>query len=412
VTKPVDFPIVLARIEAQLRNRVSTAPAQTARDEIRPGATLGGRYLLIDLIGEGGFGVVYRARHTELELDVAVKLLHDNIAHNPALRERFRREGMSMCRIQHPNAVKIYDFQSTDGGATYLVMELLHGCSLGEYLVQHPALTIERCAEILMPVCELLSVAHDAGVVHRDIKPDNLFLEKVTGRETTRVLDFGIAELLDESTENLTQTGMIVGSPKYLAPERLLGDEVDSHSDIFSLGVVLYQMINGSLPFPAKNLQDRLSAMKDSDLLPMSDQVPVAITELITSALSLDPAARPDALKFAAAMMDFLPVGYHSDRHSRQLPTVSPESEVSAFPESAPQAIDPTIVVRSDRVLASAISPPPSHQVTKSPSHQQGNHSDSESPPLINILLVEDNEMNENKVNKPPIRENGQVSQL
>jgi hypothetical protein len=132
--------------------------------------------------------------------------------------------------------------------------------------------------------------------------------------------------------------------------------------------------------------------------------VPVGITELITSTLSLDPAARPDALKFAAAMMDFLPVDYHSDRHSRQLPTVSPESEVSAFPESAPQAIDPTIVVRSDRVLASAISPPPSHQ--------QGNHSDSENPPLINILLVEDNEMNENKVNKPPIRENGQVSQL
>lgn len=160
------------------------------------GVTLDGKYRLDAKIGVGGFGAVYRATHLNLNRPVAVKVLHNNI-HNttPENLERFRQEGVSACSVSHPNAVAILDFSITQDGHAYLVMELLDGRPLSDELQERFVLPLERCVEIIIPVCDVLTEAHASGIVHRDIKPDNIFLHRTRRGEVVKVLDFGIAKL-------------------------------------------------------------------------------------------------------------------------------------------------------------------------------------------------------------------------
>jgi CheY-like chemotaxis protein len=311
VTKPVDFPVALARIKAHLRTRSAAqsdaatgfepqSPAQAV-----PGALLGGRYQLQSLIGGGSFGSVFRARHLELGHDVAVKVLGTSAGTDPEALARFRREGASAVRVQHPNVVAVLDFGVNASGVAYLVMELLEGHSLEREIETRGHLSAHRCAEILVPVCAALAAAHPAGVVHRDVKPSNVFLHRTPHGEVPKVLDFGIAKIAGDTAlgRSITLDGSLLGTPAYMAPERFRRGPYGPKSDVYSVGTMLYEMLSGRLPFmPASADPLALVAMQAEDeppALPRYPDVTPALEALVRAALSKNPDRRPAADQLA-----------------------------------------------------------------------------------------------------------------
>jgi serine/threonine protein kinase len=247
---------------------------------------------------------VYRARHLGLDHRVAVKVLKAGSASSPEAAERFRREGVAACRVRHPNAVTVMDFGVTAGGAPFLVMELLDGRSLDAEIARSAPIPAPRCAEIVVPLCGVLSEAHQVGILHRDVKPANIFLHRSRVGETVKVLDFGIAKLLDAG-QSLTVEGGIVGTPAYMAPERFRGAPLDGKSDVYSLGVVVYQMLAGRLPYEGEADGDLLAvAMRhlNDDPAPLLPHgVAPEVEAVVRAALAKDPAQRLGALELGFA---------------------------------------------------------------------------------------------------------------
>jgi len=309
VTKPIDLPVVMARVHAQLRIRQECAPGVESADdarspaEVRAGTVLAGRYLLEARIGSGTFGTVFRAKHSELGHAVAIKVLQASASANPDSLARFRREGITACRVRHPNAVQVMDFGVTPGGVAYLVMELLSGYSLDRELVDGRKVTLSRTVRIVVPVCEALAAAHRHGIVHRDVKPANIFLHLAGGDEVPKVLDFGIARIVGEAAADprVTLEGFIVGTPVYMAPERFRNQPIDGRSDVYSVGITLYQMLTGRLPFAADQGDPMAVAMRHLEAQPptMGGDVPPAIEAVVMNALRKRPEHRPDAAHLA-----------------------------------------------------------------------------------------------------------------
>ncbi len=301
--------------ELQRRNEQLIATQQktervfSALSEALPGTVLDDTYRLETRIGEGGYGAVYRALHVPLRRPVAVKVLRPvSVSRADVELARFRREGMAACRVAHPNAVEVLDFRISNSGIAYLVMELLEGRTLGSLLREEPVQPVRRCSAILAPVCEVLAAAHAGGLVHRDIKPDNIFLHRGPSGEVVKLVDFGIARLMSAHEEQdspelgeVTVKGSIIGTPLYMAPERFLGSESDERSDVYSVGMLLYLMLTGQPPFP---IDESLSAGKIGRLhltaTPRAPQelqpdVPPAVAALAIQALEKEPARRPSA---------------------------------------------------------------------------------------------------------------------
>ena len=302
----------LARKNEELsRAQMRTNLIFSALSDVLPGTVLDDKYRLDHKIGAGGFGAVYKATHLELGRPVAVKILRPTPGNDtPEALSRFRQEAVSACRLSHPNAVTVVDFGISSTGIAYLVMELLQGRTLKEVLQDQPVLSLRRAAEILSPVCEALATAHGANIVHRDIKPDNIFLHRGDqGGEVIKVVDFGIAKLVGTEhppeMQGMTETGVILGTPDYMSPERLSGGQYDGRSDVYSVAVLLYQMLSGHLPFQfdreAGPYAIALKLMTEEPR-PLGDIVldlPEEIGRLVGRALAKNPEARPSAREFA-----------------------------------------------------------------------------------------------------------------
>jgi CheY-like chemotaxis protein len=338
VTKPLDFPVVLARVKAQLRLRPVSAPGAEASPgagalpsaETGPGALLAGKYRLGPLIGSGAFGSVFRARHVDLAHDVAVKVLLTAAGSSPGALARFQREGIAACRVKHPNAVAVTDFGVTGGGAAFLVMELLEGHSLHDEMQRVGRFSAPRCAEILTPLCAALAEAHAAGIVHRDVKPANVFLQRSPHGETVKVLDFGIAKMADEDARagNLTVEGGILGTPSYMAPERFRGEALDGASDVYSVGVMLYQMLTGRLPFSARDSDLMAIAMmhlhnEPPSLREADPEIAPEIDRIVLSTLRKDPRQRPAIASLAASFARAAGHNQVAEVRDRDLPRAS-----------------------------------------------------------------------------------------
>lgn len=219
------------------------------------GLILDDKYRLEEKIGEGGMGKVYKATHIHMAHTLAIKVLHPHLSSDHTALERFRREAQATAHIRHPNAVTVSDFGvSKETGIAYLAMEFLEGLELREKIQAKKILDFEESFLIVEQTCRALQAAHAKGIIHRDLKPDNIWLLTTEeGIENVKVLDFGIAKLKSSNSNNLTQHGMIVGTPYYMSPEQCKGEELDSRSDIYSLGVILYEMLTGNVPFVASS---------------------------------------------------------------------------------------------------------------------------------------------------------------
>jgi serine/threonine protein kinase len=229
------------------------------------GQVFDGTYEIVRAIGEGGMGRVYEARHSRLHKKrFAVKLLHQELARQPEVVTRFQREAEASASIGHPNVMNVLDVNVTADGQPYIVAELLQGEQLGDYLDRTTKLPVPEAIRIVRQVCQALGAAHAQGIVHRDVKPENVFL---TGdlaklkRTDVKVLDFGISKLADAGGENLTKTGMVMGTPDYMAPEQARGDRVDARADIYAVGAILYRALTGRKPFEGLDPMATLTAV-------------------------------------------------------------------------------------------------------------------------------------------------------
>lgn len=261
-----------------------------------------GRYEVVRLLGEGGMGRVYLARQADLGRQVVVKVMHDNIAFDPKFRERFQRETLLMARFQHPYAVTLYDACLDDAQGACIVMEYIKGETLDDLLQRNGRFSPERVGRLLGQLCEVLQTAHDAGIVHRDLKPANLMVvDPDTPHEIIKVMDFGLAKLMDRSAVqkgNGSSSEFAIGTPGYMSPEQARGEEGDHRSDIYSVGVILYELLTGQLPFSGGATMDVLVAHATESpppfaMLGASEWVPPAIEAVVQACLAKDPAQRP-----------------------------------------------------------------------------------------------------------------------
>ncbi len=223
------------------------------------GSVVADRYLILKRIGEGGMGQVYLAEHVKMKRKSAVKVMHQGMVHDQDAIQRFNREASNASSIQHPNVAAIYDFGETADGLIYLAMEFVDGEPLTKIIERQGALPAVRAAEITRQTSEALEAAHEMGIVHRDLKPDNIMVARGrAGEDVVKVVDFGIAKAMSNDEQKVTKTGLAIGTPEYMSPEQLGGDQLDSRTDIYSLGLVAFNMFTGQLPFPAVTSREAL----------------------------------------------------------------------------------------------------------------------------------------------------------
>ncbi len=282
------------------------------------GMVLDGRYRLDSLIGVGGMGDVYRATHIHIDAEFAVKLLKPELVANQTAIKRFRLEAKAAGRIHHPNAVRVTDFGVTSERIVYLVMELVQGESLRTLMRQEVQMDYLRTVNLVLQVCGAVDAAHRSGVIHRDLKPDNILIEIVNDVERVKVLDFGIAKLKETKTDAfLTQAGTIIGTPQYMSPEQCQGKHLNPSSDIYSIGIILYEMLTGEVPFDADStLQivfDQLHA-PPRPIRELCPRVPVALAQVVMRTLEKEPDQRQSsAIQLSDELRDAIEAGGEGD---------------------------------------------------------------------------------------------------
>jgi serine/threonine protein kinase/PhoPQ-activated pathogenicity-related protein len=323
-----------------------------------------GHYEIREKIAEGGFGIVYLAYDTRLHREVALKVLHPYHASEPARVARFVREAQSAAKLNHPGIVQIYDVVEIEGRMA-LVIEFVRGASLDHYLQQHPELTLEERIEIGAQIAETLDAAHKNGIIHRDVKPANVMIDSV-GR--VKLTDFSLARLVDYSLTPLTGENNVLGTPAYMSPEQCQGYEAGPQSDLYSLGVVLYEMVTGHLPFEAENYLALLRHHTDTPPTPVrliKPNLPVALEQVIMRCLSKTVSKRPaSGEELAQILRDLIRNRFYEEHYD---PTtsktvaldISQIEETARTPETPAPAPFPTPTPTPTPAPISAVTPTP-----------------------------------------------------
>ena len=256
---------------------------------LEPGDVLGGRYEILKLLGEGGMGAVYKAMDRELDRPVALKLIRPELAANPSILARFKQELLLAHQVTHKNVIRIYDLGDADG-VKFITMEFVEGEDLRALIQEKKKFSPEQAVEIIQQVCRALEAAHAVGVIHRDLKPQNI-MRDTSGR--ILVMDFGLARTLEG--DGMTQTGALVGTMEYMSPEQALAKNLDQRSDLFSLGLILYELLTGETPFRADSAVASLIRRTSERAIPVSDHdgtIPTALSNIVSKCLERDPHLR------------------------------------------------------------------------------------------------------------------------
>ena len=336
----------------------SLSPSPDTDERVSIGSVLDGRYRIDGILGSGGMGRVYRGEHTGIGRAVAIKVLHADLNRNREATQRFQREALASGRLDHPNLVGVSDFGVLDDGACYLVMEALEGESLGERLERDRKVPWREALAIMRGLMQGLKHAHERGVVHRDIKPDNVFLAKKDGELVVKILDFGIAKLRAGSPDDpaSTRAGLTVGTPAYLSPEQAVGGDITPASDIYSATVVLFEMLAGRTPFETKDPLQMLGAHVSQPPPRLADvapgaELPPGIEDVIQRGLVKVSAERipsaSDYLMWLDAIAAAMPVGSapvivpprESGAHETSMLAVSGEHVLTPAPFPAGQHV-------------------------------------------------------------------------
>lgn len=276
-------------------NNITAETHNFAQPDHLIGKVIGGHYEIISRIGQGGMSTVYKAKHQLLKRDVAVKLLKVGRQLDGKTHQRFKEEARAAVGLQHSNICSTREFGINQDGTPYLIMDFLEGTSLAELIKQEEKLSQSHVIELMLNVCSGLKHAHESGVIHRDVKPANIIIAREkTGSDAIKIVDFGIAKLIteDDSGPNLTQTGEVFGTPKYMSPEQCHGNKVDQRADIYALGCILYEMLSGQPPFNNDSAIQIMFAHINNEPAPLANNVSRDMKVIVDRCLQKEPSSR------------------------------------------------------------------------------------------------------------------------
>jgi eukaryotic-like serine/threonine-protein kinase len=305
-----------------------------------------GRYEAKRLLGEGGTGRVYLARQYQPDRYVVVKVMHEHLAQDSKFKDRFERETQTMAKLQHPHAVQLLDAALDDPGGPCIVMEYIHGVGLDVHLKKNKRFTPARVGRLLVQLCDVLQAAHDMQIIHRDLKPSNLMIVNAdTPDEQVKVMDFGLAKILNplENTKKITDANMefAIGTPSYISPEQIRGEAMDHRGDLYSAGVIAYELLSGQLPFHRESHMDVILAHA-TEIPPtfaemgLENWVPAAVERVVMDCLEKEPGQRPQTARELAERFEAA-LGAKEE---------APKREPKPKADAAPQAVvDPNALV-------------------------------------------------------------------
>ncbi len=317
---------------------------------LEPGQILDGKYRIVRLLGSGGMGSVYEGENARIHRRVAIKVLHAHVAAKADVAARFEREAQAAGRIGSEHIVEVLDLGALEGGERYMIMELLEGEDLGSRIKRRKRLEPREAGPLMVQLLEGLAAAHDAGIIHRDLKPDNVFLTQSRGQELVKILDFGVSKFsaLDRESMSMTSTGAVMGTPYYMSPEQARGAKIDPRSDVYSVGVVMYQAVTGRVPFDAETFNElvfKIALEAPPPVETLVANVEPGFAAILNRAMARDPDQRfQSAREFQQALVQWLSAsppatlaGGYQAPHAYQ-----PQRSSNPTPIHAPFAATPT----------------------------------------------------------------------
>lgn len=340
---------ICPKCQAQFEQNVAFCPfdgqqlAISSDQDALVGRLIDYKYQLHECVAKGGTGSVYRGTHLQLNMPIAIKILHSDSASDFTSVERCRREAYAAMQIRHPNAIAVMDFGVTPDGLVYVVMEFLVGKTLREKIKENRYPSLLEVNEIMSQICAAVSVAHRHKIIHRDLKPENIFINREGEQEVVKVLDFGIAKFKDISTEEhamqLTRQGIVIGTPYYMSPEQCYGKEVDGRSDVYSLGIMLYELLAGRLPFLGQS--HTAIAVKQARETPrpiyeLRPNIPPMLNAVVMRALEKVPNNRPSSVEEFAEEL------------TAAMRAISDNEFMKVFSEASEQDLEAAILLTSD----------------------------------------------------------------
>ncbi len=341
-------------------------PDEAALADPLIGRVVAERYRIDARLGRGAMGTLYRGVDTTLQRPVAIKMLLPQLVSDPNVAARFDREALAVSRLDHPNCVRVFDAGTMPDGGKYIVMQLLEGRELRHVIAEGP-LGLDRALDFALQVLRGLEHAHRRGLVHRDLKPENMFVVvDDDGREVVKLVDFGIVKLLGGDEPKLTRAGLVFGTPRYMSPEQVTGGKIDERADLYSVGIVLFEMLTGAAPFEADSPGILMRMHVLADVPPLPDTVPPAVAAVIAKLMEKSPGDRPAGAREVIDMLVAATV-----QASAPAPPAPPALALAPTIAAPPPSAPPPPTNTSAYAPAYAPTPVPVHVPTPTPAPER-----------------------------------------